>query len=200
MSPHSDDSTGRYYDERADEYIARTEHLDMAALYEPFLALLPNGGAILDAGCGPGRDAQAFATLGYRVTAFDASARMVELTQQRAGIAAVQMRFQELTYDREFDGIWACASLLHVPLDDLSDVLKRLRRALKIGGVFFMSFKHGSGERIEEGRQFLDFIEGTLCERLGGIAGMSIIRIWSTDDQSGRANVRWVNALVRRES
>jgi 2-polyprenyl-3-methyl-5-hydroxy-6-metoxy-1,4-benzoquinol methylase len=200
MNQRSNDSTLRYYDERTEEYVARTEQLDMTALYEPFLAFVPAGGAILDAGCGPGRDVQEFARRGYRVKPFDASARMVEVTKQRTGIAAAQMRFQELNYDQEFDGVWACASLLHVPLDELLEVFDRLRRSLKLHGVCFMSFKHGAGERTDDGRQFVDFSETTLGDELRKVTGLSVIRIWTTDDQAGRSSIRWVNALVGRSA
>jgi SAM-dependent methyltransferase len=200
MSPHSEASTNRYYDERAEEYAARTERLDMEALYKPFLDLIPSGGAILDAGCGPGRDAQAFAKRGYRVTAFDASSRMVELTRQRTGINAVQMRFQDLSDEQEFDGIWACASLLHLPDIELDEVLGKLRRALKVGGVCYMSFKWGTGERLEDGRRFIDFTEMTLAKRIEKIQGVWIIQLWTSEDQAGRSNVHWVNAIIQRIS
>ncbi len=199
MNRHSDDSTLRYYDERATEYVARTDQLDMEEMYQPFLELVPIGGQILDAGCGAGRDVQAFVERGYRVAAFDASATMVALTTKRTGIAAVQGRFQDLTYRDAFDGIWACASLLHVPSDELNDVFKRLHHALKIGGVCFMSFKRGNGERMDDGRQYIDFTQVVLRERLSSISGFAIICIWSTDDLSGRSDVQWLNALVKRE-
>lgn len=200
MNQHSDDSTLRYYDERAAEYVARTDRLDMEEMYQPFLELVPIGGQILDAGCGAGRDVQAFVERGYRVAAFDASATMVALTAQRTGVVAVQARFQELNYRDAFDGIWACASLLHVPLSDLPDVFDRLRRALKQDGVCFMSFKYGKSERMDDGRRFVDFTAATLRDELGKIAGLSVIRIWDTDDQAGRSDVRWVNALLRRSA
>jgi 2-polyprenyl-3-methyl-5-hydroxy-6-metoxy-1,4-benzoquinol methylase len=76
------------------------------------------GGRILDAGCGPGRDALAFAERGYELIAFDASTAMVRVARERVGsrIVVHLMRFEDLNGQSEFDGIWACASLLHVPL------------------------------------------------------------------------------------
>ena len=197
MNQHSEDLTQRYYEDKAEEYLARTSHLDMESLYKPFLELIPSGGTILDAGCGPGRDILAFLKQGFRVTAFDASAKMVELVFKQTGVLAFQMRFQELKYEQEFDGIWACASLLHVPFCELEDVLTRFRRALKTGGVCFLSFKHGNAERFDDGRRFIDFTEATLRQKLADISGLSIIRIWGTEDQAGRNGVQWVNALVR---
>lgn len=199
MNQHSEDSTHRYYEDKAEEYLARTSQLDMESLYKPFLELIPAGGTILDAGCGPGRDVLAFLKQGFRVTAFDASEKMVEIASTQTGVAALQMRFQELKYEQEFDGIWACASLLHVPFCELEDVLTRFRRALKTGGICFMSFKQGNGERFEDGRRFIDFTEATLQQKLADISGLSILRTWGTEDQAGRSGVQWVNALIRSD-
>lgn len=199
MNQHSEDSTHRYYEDKAEEYLARTSQLDMESLYKPFLELIPAGGTILDAGCGPGRDVLAFLKQGFRVTAFDASEKMVEIASTQTGVAALQMRFQELKYKQKFDGIWACASLLHVPFCELEDVLTRFRRALKTGGICFMSFKQGNGERFEDGRRFIDFTEATLQQKLADISGLSVLRIWGTEDQAGRSGVQWVNALIRSD-
>jgi 2-polyprenyl-3-methyl-5-hydroxy-6-metoxy-1,4-benzoquinol methylase len=197
MNQHSEDLTQRYYEDKAEEYLARTSHLDMESLYKPFLELMPSGRTILDAGCGPGRDTLSFLKKGFHVTAFDASAKMVELVSKQTGVVAFQMRFQELNYEQEFDGIWACASLLHVPFCELEDVLTRFHRALKTGGICFMSFKQGNGERFDDGRRFIDFTEATLRQKLADISGVSILRIWGTEDQAGRVGVKWVNALIR---
>lgn len=199
MNQHSEDSTHRYYEDKAEEYLARTSQLDMESLYKPFLELIPAGGTILDAGCGPGRDTLSFLKKDFQITAFDASAKMVELASKQTGVAAFQMRFQELNYEQEFDGIWACASLLHVPFCELDDIISRFSRALKTGGICFMSFKNGNGERFDDGRRYIDFTEATLRQKLADISGLSILRIWGTEDQAGRNGVQWVNALVRSE-
>lgn len=196
LNQHSGDATSEYYETWAEEYAARTNHLAMDALYAPFLERMPARGSILDAGCGPGRDAQEFLKRGYEVTACDASARMVELARQKTGIQVAQLRFQDFSFVDQFDGIWACASLLHVPSEELDDVLERLTHALKPAGTLFASFKLGNGERKEDGRRFLDFTEETLRQRLMGIHGLTVMRIWTTPDEQGRANVRWVNGLA----
>ena len=91
-----------------------------------FLIHVPAGGDILDAGCGSGRDALAFHRAGYRVTAFDASPEMCRMARQYTDLPVIQMTFQEMTWRSAFDGIWACASLLHVPQVELPDVLGTL--------------------------------------------------------------------------
>ena len=145
MSQHSD--TIRYYDEHADDYIRGTIGLEMQSLHEPFLDLLPAGGRILDAGCGSGRDSQVFINRGYRVTSIDASKKMVAATTQLTGQPALQMRLQDISFADEFDGIWACASLLHVPFVELTLVLQVFARALRSSGICYASFKDVVGER-----------------------------------------------------
>src|SRR5262245_44821759 len=116
MSPtRPSDLTVVYYDAHAAEYARDTLGVQVAPLYEPFLTLVPPGGHVLDVGCGSGRDALAFLGRGFRVTAIDASGEMARLASVQTGQAVAVLRVQELSYEEEFDGIWACASLLHVP-------------------------------------------------------------------------------------
>src|SRR5687768_2044435 len=107
--------------------------VDLAHLYRPFLELVPSGGRILDAGCGPGRDSKRFLDRGYDVVSFDAADRMVELATARTGRRALLLRFQDINFSHEFDGIWACASLLHVPFTDLALVFSRMMIAMNRG-------------------------------------------------------------------
>ena len=199
MSQHSDSSTIRYYDDYADRYIADTVGVDMDSLYQPFLELLPEGGTILDAGSGSGRDTKAFAERGYSVSPIDASIRMVEATTRLTGIPAKRLRFQCLEEQDEFDGIWACASLLHIPLSELDDVLVRFANALRPNGVCYLSFKEGAGERTERGRHFTDFTEDSLQQKLSEQSLLRVMETWTTNDlRSGRTEIRWVNVLLQK--
>lgn len=199
MSQPYETSTIWFYDDHADEYVSSTVGLEMESLYRPFLELVPEGGLILDAGCGSGRDTKAFLDRGYQVTAIDASANMVAATRQLTGQPARQMRFQELEDQNEFDAIWACASVLHVSLDELDDVLKRLAVALRPGGICYLSFKEGNSERTERDRLFTDFTESSLRAKLEQQPSFVVVSIWITNDlRPGRSEERWVNALVRK--
>src|SRR5579863_7193950 len=129
-----------FYDKNGQEFANRTLHLDMTRSYQRFLALVPENGHLLDAGCGPGRDTRAFLERGYKVTAIDASETMVTLATQLTRQQALKMRFQELAFCEVFDGIWACASLLHVPRHEMDAVFERFVMALKPGGVWYISF------------------------------------------------------------
>jgi len=199
MSQHSESSTIRYYDEHAEEYVGNTFGVDMGPLYQPFLELLPDGGSILDAGCGSGRDTRAFLDLGYRVTAIDASVKMVEATKRLTRQPVRQLTLQALDYSAEFDGIWACASLLHVPLAELDDVLTKFGTALCPEGVCYLSFKEGDGERTDGDRLFTDVTEKELQEKLRQQASFKVVQIWTTRDRRPGQSQSWVNALARKE-
>src|ERR687885_194185 len=136
-----------FYNEHAQDFYHRTVNVDMRELYAPFLALLPAGAHILDAGCGSGRDSLYFKQHGYQVTALDASAELVKLSSQLLQQPVLHLTFQEVDFDERFDGIWACASLLHVPRIEIDDVLRRLTKALKPGAILFTSFKNGNTEQ-----------------------------------------------------
>lgn len=189
-------STDAYYARNAQQFIADTLDVDMQALHAPFLAELPAGAHILDAGCGSGRDALAFQRLGHRVSAFDASAKMAAHASRLLGVAVPVRRFAEVDEVERYDGIWACASLLHVPESQLPDAFERLWRALKPGGVLYCSFKRGSGERLHNERHFTDADEQRLAAWTQQLPGLSRTHCWSSEDRRpGRAE-QWLNALL----
>ena len=128
-------TTINFYDKNAEAYAALTVTADMSRAYEKFLAYLPCGAKVLDAGCGSGRDSLFFMRQGYRVTMLDASAAMCRCAEKLTGQKALHKTFAEINFDKQFDGIWANASLLHVPEQELEKVLKILYRALKDDGV-----------------------------------------------------------------
>jgi len=188
-----------YYNDNAAQYFHATVDVDMSTVRTRFLAYLPPGAHMLDAGCGSGRDSLAFLQAGYRVTAFDASPEMATLASQHIGQDVAVMRFQDFSWHEAFDGIWACASLLHVPRDELPGVFQRLSQALKAGGVIYVSFKHGNGDRVAGGRHFTDLDEGSLAELIDGIPDLVCLEQWVSDDRRpGRALEPWFNALLRK--
>lgn len=193
---HSQD----YYAQNADKYAASTLDLDLTPLYERFLAYLPKGSLILDAGSGSGRDTLAFLKRGYVVEAFDASPELSAFSSRLTGVPTRVLRFQEFDDVNRYDGIWACASLLHVPKVELHETLVRLILALKFGGALYMSFKHGDDERIaEDGRFYSDVTEEELAALLSAIPDISIEEVWLSEGESRlKGKGDWVNAIVRR--
>ena len=202
MNPPSDSrpATIAYYDDHAEEFISGTFDVDMADLYRPFLEYMPQGGRILDAGCGSGRDSLAFLRLGYEVVSIDASERMVEATRSVTGGDVQQMTFESVDFEHEFDAIWACASLLHVPRKKLGGVFVVLGKALKPDGILYLSFKHGNGERTENGRYFNDLDEVALRSLFASECRLEIVKLWISEDvrNERRGNHKWLNALARR--
>ena len=191
------DTTTAYYAKNAQGFFTETVAVDMEPLYERFLPRLPAGGHILDAGCGSGRDCRAFIQRGYRVTAFDASPELARLARRHIGQDVLVMRLEEMDWQQTFDGIWACASLLHVPAAGLAEVMARLARALKPGGILYASFKHGPGEREHDGRRFTDLDESGLNALIAQVSSLSLIETWVTGDlRPGRGDQPWLNTLL----
>lgn len=194
--------TRDYYERNAQEYSAATVKAQMSTAYQLFLGGLPKNARILDAGCGSGRDSAAFLRQGYDVSAFDASAGLCRLSSELTGVSTRQLRFQEFDEIETYDGVWACASLLHVPRVELPDCISRLIRALKPGGLMYMSFKHGSGERVApDGRFFTDLTSGDLLSLLDELGGTGTEKLWETAGTDVYGDpTRWVNALIRKRS
>lgn len=190
--------TNDYYQKNAQEFFQQTLAVDMELLRSRFLAHVPKSGIILDAGCGSGRDAKAFIDSGYQVKAFDAAPTLARLAENYIGQKVDVLSFQNLAVDEEFDGVWACASILHVPLDDLSDVFLRIFRSLKPNGTLYASFKYGSGESDRNGRKFTDMNEAGLDLILEQVNCFDKIEIWvSVDRRPGHENQLWLNTLLR---
>lgn len=195
-APHHVDPTIAHYEAEAEPFFNATVEVDMTPLYAPFLARLTAGAAILDAGCGSGRDARAFRERGYEVTAMEPSSPLARLAEAHCGLAVEVRRFQDIDWCERFDGIWACASLLHVPLAELPDALGRLARALRPGGILYASFKHGHGEREHGGRRFTDLDEAGLAELLQQVPQLAPLETWITADRrADREHERWLNGL-----
>ncbi len=187
-----------YYQRNAQTFFDATVGVDMSSLYAPFLSQVVPGRRVLDAGCGSGRDAKAFSALGYQVEAFDASAEMVRLAAAYSGLPVRQMTFNMLEAEERYDGIWCCASLLHLPQAELPEAMRRLARALKPGGVWYLSFKYGVGEREKEGRHFTDLNEAGLEALVAALPQVSIIEQWTTQDKRPERDEVWLNALLRK--
>ena len=184
-----------YYDEHAVEFCRNTLNADMTYCRERFLKYLNPGSRILDAGCGSGRDSKAFADLGYYVTAMDASPKICAEAEKVLGQKVLCQSFEGLDMENMFDGIWACASLLHVSKEKIPNVLLRLKRALKEDGILYASFKYGDGEVIRRGRYFCSYNEQTL-EKLMQDAGFEILELFVTKDvREDRSGEKWVNVI-----
>jgi SAM-dependent methyltransferase len=196
-SPH--EQTLSYYEANAERFFQNTHDVDMGSIYGPFLSLLPPGAHILDAGCGSGRDSRAFLERGYVVTAMDASEAMVELASQHLGRPVLHMSFDQVRFREVFDGVWACASLLHVPKRSLPQVLEQLGKALKVGGVMYASFKFGEEEVVRNSRLFSDYSDDGFRRLLESRPEIELVRLWRTTDlRPEYSETVWLNVLLRK--
>ncbi len=192
----------QYYNENAQEFYDRTIDADVSKLYQAFLRNFPEQGRILDLGCGSGRDAKFFSEKGYHVVAVDASIEMVKKTQEVAPLVkAKQLFFEDLDLIEEFEGVWANASLLHVPYESLPQIFDKIARSLKNQGVFFCSFKYGTGYRSTPGRDFYDMDEDRFQKLLP--SSFSIIEMAQEDDsrsqRSPSPDQKWLQVLCHKK-
>ncbi|MDF1667264.1 MAG: class I SAM-dependent methyltransferase [Planctomycetota bacterium] len=192
-------STHEYYKNKARKFFKRTVSVPMDGFYNDFLSELPEGGHILDAGCGSGRDTKNFLDLGYQVTSFDASVELSALAEEYTGQNVKVCRFLEFKSDQPFDGIWASASLLHVRKAELSGTVLHLLTFLKEKGLFYLSFKWGAGERKQGLRYFNDHTIDSLTEFLKTMNEFTVKKVWRTESVA-RPGGRpfWVNAIVQK--
>ena len=195
------DSTLKYYQSNAETFIENTVNVDVSDLYRPFLENMPSTGKILDAGCGSGRDTKFFLEKGYSVVAFDNSPNMVRHAAELTGQEVLLLSFEEIEFKEMFDGIWACASVLHVPENNISTVLSKFTAALKDDGILYTSFKYGEKEQIRNGRFFADYTEERFNQLLAAIPQLELIQYWKTSDlRPGRSDEKWLNILLKRIS
>lgn len=194
-------STLAYYNNNAQTFSDSTLNVDMSALYLEFLPYVAQNGHVLDAGCGSARDAAFFKAQGFTVSAFDASPKLAELASSYLQQPVAIKTFQELKCINKYDGIWCCASLLHVPKAELPQVFLNLQNALKPNGVLYVSFKYGTQERVHNGREFTDLNEQLLSTLLNQYTQLRIIKHWqSVDQRPGRESEVWLNALIKADT
>ena len=190
--------TLNYYNQNAQSFSDSTLNVDMSALYAEFLPLIPKHGHILDAGCGSARDAMYFKQQGFTVSAFDASPELAKLASNYLQQAVEVKTFQQLNCTNKYDGIWCCASLLHVPKVELPQVFLKLQNALKPNGVLYVSFKYGTQERVHNGREFTDLNEDGLTALIAHHTELKILKQWhSVDQRPERESEVWLNALIK---
>lgn len=189
-----------YYNKNAEAFVARTVDVDISPAYAKFLPHLAQGATLLDAGCGSGRDSLYFKEQGFQVVAFDASIEMVKASSKLSGIQTFHMSFQELEFKEKFDGIWASASLLHVPYQELESVFQKLHAALKPSGVLYATFKYGDACRNTDDRTFYDMNQTSILSFISPL--FAPLEIWTTADLRSLAqspDKAWLNILVKKE-
>ena len=189
-----------YYNQNADAFIAGTQNADMSEHYRFFLKHITPGGKLLDLGCGSGRDSAYFSALGFDVTAIDGSDELCKRVKENYGIEVLCMRFEDITFQSEFNSVWACASLLHVQKADMPNILAKVSESLKPGGVLYASFKYGSDERISNDRFFNNYTECDIDSLLTAENQLTLLEYWITEDvRPEHSGEKWLNFIAKKQ-
>ena len=192
-------NTINYYNENAKKFIDGTVSVDFRSIQDTFLELLPENAKILDFGCGSGRDTKYFLEHGCRVVAMDGSLELCKAASEYTGITVKHMLFQELNEKERYDGIWACASILHVKSEELPEIIRKMSLATIANGIIYLSFKYGDFEGERNGRYFTDMTEESRAELLVGFPELRVEKQWITGDvRDGRGDERWLNMILRK--
>lgn len=193
------DKTINYYNLNAKEFVSHTVSVEFEYTQRKFMDRLPKNSVILDFGCGSGRDTKYFISHGYQVDAVDGSIELCRLASEYTGIEVKHAFFNELTQVEKYDGIWACSSILHLPVNELEDVMHKMLAALKGKGIIYTSFKYGTFAGERNGRYFTDMTEKSFADFIKPIENIMIEEQWvSADVRPGRGEEKWLNLILRK--
>lgn len=196
---HIIDKTKQYYNQNSLKFFTDTFHIDMSEFYNEFCPLIKPGGKILDLGCGTGRDSLFFKNQGFDVLSMDNSEEMISIVRRYLGDSALLADITAIDFHNEFDAVWACASLLHLPKKQLPEVFKKISKALKPHGIFYCSFKLGTFEGERNNRYFSDLTEDELKNIISQIKSFKINKLWlSQDKRPDRQNEQWINCIIHK--
>ena len=194
------ENTIKYYDINIDSY--KNLWLDEFSnnydfeIQDIFLSYLNKESKILDLGCGTGRDSKYFKELGYNVESIDGSLEMCKLASNLLKQEVRQINFLDIDYCDVFDGVFACASLLHLSNEDLLIVLKKISNALKENGILYTCFKYGDSTRVDEGRFYNDMNEEKFINILNNVEDLKILKTWVTEQY--KTDTKFINYIIRK--
>ena len=183
-----------HYENNAESFWLGTRDHDVSQNIEAFLQALPKDKAldILDLGCGPGRDISTFKSLGHRPIGLDGSKAFCQMAHQHSGCLTLHQQFLTLELEEgSFDGIFANASLFHIPSQELPRVLGELHRALRTGGILFSSNPRGNSEGWQ-GERYGHYMELETSEAYLEQSGFKIIHHYYRPDDKPRDQQPWL--------
>ena len=192
-------STIDYYNRNAESYFDRTADVDFSGTYERFLKYIPVGGKVMDLGCGSGRDVKWFCEHGYDASGIDASEDLAAQAREHYGVHVEIGAIEEWHAEEPYDGLWCCASLMHLKDTECRKFFENLEHNLKPGGTIYVSVKSGVHTGYdEEGRYFRDFQKDDIYELVNLCKGLEIKELWYTEDSLAREDFRWLNVIAVR--
>jgi ubiquinone/menaquinone biosynthesis C-methylase UbiE len=200
------------YDAIAQRYMKATRNLLPQRDFEAFCHSVIPHGLILDAGCGWGRDCQAFADRGFSVIGVDLSTEMLSIARRFApNCIFLQADLRKIPLNDSYvDGIWCCAGLLHLERSQIPQVLSEFKRVMKTGATCCIMPKKGIGEGITKGghswgkpRFFTYFLEDEISEQCTS-QDLIVLEAHTTDKQKSRkqkgSNQEWICLLLRKRA
>ena len=189
-----------HYDASAEGFWLGTRDHDVSQNVAALLGVLPDDRPldILDFGCGPGRDLQTFKQLGHRPTGLDGSAEFCEMARRHSGCAVLHQQFLSLDIGtKQYDGIFANASLFHVPSQAWPQVLTDCHAALKSAGVLFISVPRGDAEGWQ-GNRYGTYLELEQIQPLLEQAGFAVLNHYYRPPGQPRYQQPWLAIVSRR--
>jgi len=184
-----------YYDKFANEFFERSVSADLEEMYRHFLPHVTRGGKILDIGAGSGRDILHFRQQGYEVLGLEPFRELAALGRSYSGGEIVEVLLENTDFNSEFDGVWACASLLHFRKVDLPHIFQKIEKALKKDGALYCSFKAGHFEGIREQRYFTDLSKQELKRLIEENTELVAQKIWTSHEERDSESIQWINGL-----
>lgn len=188
------------YNQNAARFWAGTKDHDVTQNTAAFLAPFSSGQIldILDFGCGPGRDIHYFKSLGHRPVGLDGSAVFCAMAREYTGCPVLQQTFLKLDLpDHAFDGIFANASLFHVPSLELPRVLKQLYAALRADGILFLSIPRGDSEGWS-GERYGHFMQIDSCSTFLAAAGFTVLEHYYRPKRKPLHEQPWLAVVARK--
>lgn len=189
--------TLEYYSKKAEEFANDTQDVKFTELQDEFLKHLKSNAKILDLGCGSGRDSKYFIDKGYSVVALDGCKELCEIATNHIGQNVIHSTFEDFETEETFDGIWACASLLHLPIKKLPIIIEKFANKLNKNGCFYLSFKYGDFSGLKNDRYFTYLTEETFKQIIANIKNLKITSLSITGDvRVGREDEKWLNVFL----
>ena len=186
-----------YYDSNADAYFKTTINANMSSVCDKFLQFIKPKGRIVDVGTGSGRDLKYFLDKGYSAEGIDLSQELCNRAVTYSGGHVMCTDICDWYPTEKYDGVWANASLLHLPPMEIERFILRLPEILEIGGVAYISMKSGIETGYDDkGRYFTNFTEDMVQQVISKSTALRLIECWRTKDELHREDFEWLNCII----
>lgn len=196
-------STQKFYELNANNYFLATYSVNLDYLWKKFSKILFPDAQILDLGCGSGRDLRYFADQGFRAIGVDYSFNLIKLAKHLSNQPIISANFTSLPFtDKVFDGVWAVASLLHLPYQLIPATLLEIHRTLKPSSFLITSVKKGFGETIDSNGRYYRYYQAQEWEEVLLSNGYHILEFEETVEirkvESGKTEeITWLGCLAQ---